>query len=658
MSRSMPGSTLQWVATLGLAAVVPVAAVMAPVHAAQPKAVAKKSETKDSVTIRPAGESTSNGNGPKVTTVVPPEKDFRAVAKKTDDAILAELNRVKAPIAGKCSDEDFLRRVSFDIAGTAPSSSEMTLFGLDPDPSKRSKVVDRLLASKEYAENWTRYWRDVILMRATDPRSNLVRKSFEPWMAEQLQKNVSWDKIVTEILTATGEVEEVGDTILVMAQAGEADEVASEASRIFLGIQIQCANCHDHPSDQWKREQFHQFAAFFTRIRLQQRNMPIGFDVGSVQPGGDGMRDRFLASLENPEQLFRILDRNRDGKITKEEASRGPGGGGPGQFARIIELADTDKDGAVTVEELKKMPRPEARPGRGSEEYFMPDLEHPTAKGTKIDPQFFVNNAKPGTGLSDADRRDKVSKYITSRDNPWFARAFINRIWYELVGEGFYMPVDDLGPEREAKYPAALEALRAGFVANNYDIQWLFKAITATETYQRKIRPRDASQSTPAFASATPSRLRADQLFDAVLNALGINEASLPNPNRFGGPGAQRLGDRSPRGQFHSLFGTDPSTLPEDVTGTVPQALFMMNDSTIAGQLRGSGGTRLAGILNKFSNDKDALTELFINVHAREPSAAELKTCQDYIHQVKNRSEAFEDILWSLLNSTEFQTKR
>ncbi|MBI5758856.1 MAG: DUF1549 domain-containing protein [Planctomycetales bacterium] len=658
MSRLMSRPMLQWVGTLGLAVGVPMAAVIAPIQAAQPKAVAKKTESKRPVTIRPASETTAGGKGPKVTTVASPEKDFRAVAKKTDDVILAELNRVKAPVAAKCSDEDFLRRVSLDIAGTVPSPSEVTLFGIDPSPDKRTKAVDRLLGTKVYAENWMRYWRDVILMRATEMRANLVRKSFEPWMTEQLQKNVAWDKITTEILTATGDIEEVGDTILVMAQGGEADEVASEASRIFLGIQIQCANCHDHPSDIWKREQFHQFAAFFTRVRLQQRNMPIGFEVGSVQGGGDGMRERFQQSLENPEELIRRMDRNGDKKISKEEASRAPGGGGPGLFARIIDLADTNKDGAVTAEELKKMPKQEARPGRGSEEYFMPDLNDPSSKGTRVDPQFFVNNAKPGIGLSDSDRRDKVSKYVTSRDNPWFARAFINRIWYELVGEGFYMPIDDLGPEREAKYPAALDALRAGFVANNYDIQWLFKAITATETYQRQIRPRDASQSTPAFASATPSRLRADQLFDSVLNALGLREADLPPPQFTGnqGPGSRLL--RSQRNAFHASFSVDPSTMPEDIAGTVPQALYMMNYPLFAGQIRGSGSTRLAGILQKFPNDKDALTELFINVHAREPSATELKTCQEFIQQAKSRPEAYEDILWSLLNSTEFQTKR
>jgi hypothetical protein len=653
----MPRNTLQWVGLLSLVAVLPLAACVAPLFA-QPKAAAKKTGTNNSVAIRPAGEAAAPSKSVTVTTKVPAEKDFRAVAKKVDEAILTELHRVKAPIADKCSDEDFLRRVSLDIAGTTPSPSEVTLFGIDPSADKRTKAVNRLLASKEYAESWMRYWRDVILMRATEMRANLVRKSFEPWMTEQLQKNVAWDKIVTEILTATGDVEEVGDTILVMAQGGEADEVASEASRIFLGIQIQCANCHDHPSDIWKREQFHQFAAFFTRVRLQQRNMPIGFEVGSVQGGGDGMRERFQQSLENPERLISLLDRNGDKKISKEEATRGPGGGGQGQFTRIIDIADTNKDGAVTAEELKKMPKPDPRPGRGSEEYYMPDLNDPTSKGTKVDPQFFVNNAKPGTGLSDSERRDKVSKYVTSRDNLWFARAFINRMWYELVGEGFYMPIDDLGPEREAKYPAALDALRAGFVANNYDIQWLFRTITATETYQRKIRPRDASQSTPAFASATPSRLRADQLFDSVLNALGLREEDLAPPQFTGnqGPGSRLL--RTQRARFHDLFGVDPSTLPEDISGTVPQALFMMNNSLLAGQVRGSGSTRLAGILQKFPNDKDALIELFIHVHAREPSAAELKTCQDFIQQTKNRQEAYEDILWSLLNSTEFQTKR
>jgi hypothetical protein len=112
------------------------------------------------------------------------------------------------------------------------------------------------------------------------------------------------------------------------------------------------------------------------------------------------------------------------------------------------------------------------------------------------------------------------------------------------------------------------------------------------------------------------------------------------------------------RGQIERLFGFDPSTSPDELTGTIEQALFMMNSPTVNNLVRAGGQMRVGQILSQYKNDDDALTELFLVVHAREPSPREAQVCRDYIQQVGNRNEAFEDILWSLLNSTEFQTKR
>jgi hypothetical protein len=294
----------------------------------------------------------------------------------------------------------------------------------------------------------------------------------------------------------------------------------------------------------------------------------------------------------------------------------------------------------------------------------MPDLQHPQSPGKKIDPVFFLGNLKAGSGLSDLDRRKSLARYITSPDNPWFAKAFVNRIWGQLVGEGFSMPIDDMGPERTAKYPAALDALGAGFTASGYDVAWLFRAITSSETYQRQIRPRDPKAPSPAFASAAPVRLRADQLYDAIARVLGFKEdETVPGPQMMmGGP---YQGMRTLRGQFFAKFGFDPSTPPDDQTGTIQQALFMMNNQPMINNLiratnpaRPGGQTRLHQILEKYKNNDDALNELYLIVHAREPSPREAQVCRDYIREVNNRNDAFEDILWSLLNSTEFQTKR
>ena len=149
-------------------------------------------------------------------------------------------------------------------------------------------MVDRLLADKQFGQNWARYWRDVIFYRRKEERALLAAPAFNVWLADALNQNVHWDQIAKAIITATGDVRENGATALIMAQSADPNDTAAEVSRIFLGIQIQCAQCHNHPTDHWKREQFHQFAAFFPRIgiRPDRGGDKKSFDVVSINRPG------------------------------------------------------------------------------------------------------------------------------------------------------------------------------------------------------------------------------------------------------------------------------------------------------------------------------------------------------------------------------------
>jgi hypothetical protein len=589
-------------------------------------------------------------------------KNSAAVAAAVDRLILDNLNETGTAPAPRTSDEDFLRRVHFDLAGTMPLPREVTMFGLDPDPDKRMKVVDRLLSSEDYARNWSAYWRDVIFLRATDMRARAMEGAFEKWMADQIRENQTWDKITTSLLTATGDVNEHGETALMFAHDGQADEIAAEASRIFLGIQIQCANCHDHPNDKWKRQQFHQLAAFFPRVQIKRDATvkPPIFSVVSYEERsggkGKGKAGKGKAAggfLEHPERLFARFDRNGDGKITKAEVKNTPF---EKQFDRLLALADANKDGALTLKEIKEAPAPGGKP-RPSAEHYMPDLKNPSSKGTKMEPVFFVNGKRPASGLSDEGRRHALAKYITAANDPWFSRAFVNRIWAEMLGEGFYMPIDDMGPQRQARMPEVLDLLADAFVANKYDAKWLFTTIARTEAYQREIRAKDPSvESPPVFAASSPKRLRADQLFNAITKVLGINVVESQDGAEMG-KGKNRYA-RGPRSQFDFLFGYDPSTSQDDLSGNVPQALFMMNSRMINGLIHGEGKTRLSHILKEYADDKDAVREVYVLTLAREPSQKEESICLNYVKDAGGRREGLEDVMWSLMNSSEFLSKR
>jgi len=485
-------------------------------------------------------------------------------------------------VASITDDETYLRRVTLDLIGELPTAEEITAFVLDPRPNKREALVDRLLADPRYGTNWGRYWRDVILYRRNDERALLAYRSGEQYLADSLNQNKPWDEIAREMLTATGNLAEDGQTILLAAQWNETEDRASEASRIFLGIQIQCAQCHDHKTDRWKREQFHELAAFFPRIRVR----PI-----------------------------------------RVEGQR-----------RGFELVSIDR---VPPRIQKRI---------GGLEHRMPDLDDASAKGTPIKPEFFLSGEGLDFGATDKERRRQLADWITSPENKWFATAFVNRMWGELVGAGFYEPIDDLGPDREPVAPKTVRFLASQFVAHGYDVKWLMRTIVLTDAYQRENRPTSSSES-DLFACASSQRLRADQLFSALTAALDIDESSAAANKRRGpkyGPA------RTLRGQFNAIFGFDPSTPADEISSSIPQALALMNSPGIERSLRATPNSVLGRLLKSTDDDEQVIVELYLRTLAREPSAEEIETTLEYVDSVGSRVEAFEDVLWALVNTSEF----
>lgn len=580
-----------------------------------------------------------------------PDASAEAVAARVDELILQYLAEQDASAAPQCSDEDFLRRVFLDLTGRIPTPDDVRQFTRKPDEGKRAELIDLLLDDEGFARTWASYWREVIFSRATDVRSRRSQGVFENWLTQQLASGRPWDEIVTELLTATGDTSEDGRTALIFAHGGDPTELAAETSRIFLGIQIQCANCHDHPYDSWKREDFHELAAFFPRIRV--RRSQDGENRTFLVESADNLRDNDGPPLD-PEQAFRFLDGNRDGRLTPEEARRNPRFGR--LLDRLIKRGDKDSDGALSRAELKDLPmRPQNQPGRGSAEYYMPDLDDPAARGTRTRPVSFLDQTSVPFGTPDVERRAALAESIVSPDNPWFARAFVNRIWAEMLGEGFHVPIDDMGPQRTAQLPEVLDTLAAGFVANRYDIRWVYRTIALTEAYQRALRSAEESGDDPAFAAQSPTRLRGDQIFNALTQALGVGRSG--GRGMAGGRSMREAGGGG-RGLTAALFNFDPSTPQDELMGTIPQALFMMNSPITSGALSARRGGMLTRILQESPDDEAALHEVYLRVLSRDPTAAEMDICRRHIAEVGDRFEAFEDILWSLLNSSEFLTRR
>jgi hypothetical protein len=428
-----------------------------------------------------------------------------------------------------------------------------------------------------------------------EERAAIVANPLVVELTEKLNENVSWDKIASEFITATGDVRENGATAIIMAQDGRTEETTAELSRIFLGIQIQCSQCHDHPYDRWKREQFHELAAFFPRVAVRPVQSPT-------------------------RRSFEVVADDRP----------------PGRRRRNAGM--------------------EGR--RGEPEHFMPDLENPTARGTRMQPKFFLTSADLPLGVTDAKRRGTVAEWMT--DNPWFATALVNRIWAELVGEGFYEPIDDIGPDRTPSAPKTVEFLSRRFADSGHDVKWLFRVICATEAYQRQCRPRRDVDGMP-FVANVAQPLRSDQLYNALLTATGGRESDDVLNRRRRRPQAMGPYGRVPsaRQQFETVFGYDPSDPRETVTSSIPQALAMMNGARINQTVRAIGDETVLGrLLEEIDDDEALVTELYLRTVSREPTESELTLALDFSKSTRNRTAAFEDLFWALLNSSEFAHRR
>jgi hypothetical protein len=282
----------------------------------------------------------------------------------------------------------------------------------------------------------------------------------------------------------------------------------------------------------------------------------------------------------------------------------------------------------------------------------MPDLDNPAAQGTLMQPVFFVTGQELSPGLTDSERRQSIAAWLTSNDNPWFAKAIVNRIWSELVGEGFYEPVDDIGPDRESTAPATLDYLAAQFSANQHDIKWLIRTVTATSAYQREGRSRRGPEETPMLANVS-QRLRGDQLYTAITSVLGTP------PALAGARGGRYGNNRDPRAPFNAIFGFDPSVRRDEVAGSIPQALAVMNSPQLAAGISSSRrGTLLGKLLADEQDDEAVSVDLYLRTLSREPTDDELKVVLAHVKDAGSRSEGFEDILWALLNSAEFMHRR
>ncbi|MDW8223835.1 MAG: DUF1549 and DUF1553 domain-containing protein, partial [Gemmatales bacterium] len=369
-----------------------------------------------------------------------------------------------APLA---DDATFLRRIYLDLVGTIPSAEEVQVFLRDYDPDKRAKWIDRLLADPRYAQHQANVW-DVILFGRNPPGGDATRKrdGFKRWLAGKFATNTRYDALVRSILLA----EEEGSELFYVQFRNQPEEATVAVSRIFLGTQLQCARCHDHPFEDWTQRDFYGMAGFFVRLVVLEE--------------GSGNARRFrIAEKSSGEVLF-------SGNAKDQVPGR------KGEPVKPKFLLGPELDEPPLPKDYKEV---EPKPGQ--------PLRKP----------FF-------------SRKEKIAQWITASDNPFFARAAANRFWGQFFGRGLVHPVDDLGSNKSSAVPGLLDTVAQEFVAHGFDVKWLIRELVSTRAYQLA-SSGPVSEASPRFYERARVRpLSAEELLAAIQVATGFDRTGEKLP--------------------------------------------------------------------------------------------------------------------------------
>ncbi len=484
----------------------------------------------------------------------PPEMTAMQMADRIDQ--LLEKRRQEADVQAieTCTDAEFIRRVNLDLAGVIPRVSEVHDFLEDKSPDKRKKLIDRLLASPRHATHLAILWRNIMLPGGFSVEDSQSVLGMQNWFRRQFVENLRYDRIVSEFLVATSSTQ-TGPALFYTSQELKPEKLAASTSRIFLGTQIECAQCHDHPFDSWKQEDFWGYAAFFAQLRRAD--------------GAAAVR----------------------GVTSIEDLSRGE-----------VMLPDTEQVIAPRFPRGRQ-PQPDER----------------------------------------GSRRVQLAIWMASRDNPYLARAAVNRVWAQMFGRGLVEPVDDLGPHNPPSHPLLLEELADFFASTGFDLKKMYRTLANTKAYQLASRGDDESHP-ELYDRMRVKRLSAEQLYDSLQRILSPPPAENQSPFNL-----QRLGF-----VVKMRAATRDSS---DYEAGVLQALTMLNGQELAAATAVSRSRILATLQSPWFDDSQRIDTLFLATLARFPTPAQKKRFLQYVAQggaSGDSQEAQADVLWALLNSAEF----
>jgi hypothetical protein len=484
--------------------------------------------------------------------------------------------------AGLCSDSAFARRIYLDIAGRIPSRDELKQYWADPRGERRQRLVAKLIASDDYPRHMREVFDTVLMGR---PGGNNAReradRGWNAFLEDAFRSNRPWNETVHDMLVARPTDGARRGAVWFLAERNNSYQAIAEAvAPVVFGVQIKCAQCHNHPLS-WEIEQRHYWGLVAAFNRSKNVETETGLGVAESAIGG---------------------------------------------FINFANLKKESQPAVLAFLNGKSVP--EHIPGPNEKEVDRPDL-------------YLVPPVKEGQKAHSAavprfSRREAFADAVT-RDNPLLARAFVNRIWVDLMGRGIVHPADQIDSRHRPSHPELLEWLTHDFEQSGYDVKRLVQNIVSTRAYQLDSKPAGKTPPRPeSFARALEKPLSAEQLLHSLWIATG-NKVEVKSA-----------------GELERAFAaTFPDVMPENYNPSLQQALFLTNSPVLDDLLKPAPGNTIAKLIALGSNAA-LVREAFSIVLGRSPDAAELQQCETML-AAQPRSQGVRNLLWALLTCAEFQ---
>ncbi len=564
-----------------------------------------------------------------------------ATRTKIDELVVAKLRKVGIVPSEVCTDTEFLRRASLDVTGTLPTPEEVKQFLADTSPNKRQAKIDELLSRPGYAAWWTTKLNDFTGNNAKNLRSgnNVFPGEFSQqwyeWIYERVVNNRPYDELVAGIVLATSRSKpEQSYEEYAKAQSAffkkegaedftkretmpyywartnirKPEEKALAFSHSFLGVRIECAQCHKHPFDQWTKTDFEQFQAFFEPIRY---GAPADKDEKGIQKK---MTDDLRAAVGVGEKRT-----GADQRKIEAEFKRRAQAGEPVPWEEVyVNKVPERKLNEKQIAAIKK--------------------KNPNFSSRVLTPKILGGDEVMTSQYPDA--RQPLMEWLRGKDNPYFARSFVNRVWANYFGRGIVDPPDDMNLANPPVNEELMTYLADGFVAKGYDMKWLHREILSSDTYQRSWKTNPTNKlDEKNFSHAVMRRLPAEVAMDAIIMASAPSQQVAAYPidmkARHIGPGANSYA-KAARGGDYALktFGKPVRETNCDCERTsdptLLQTLFTRNDPELLTLLETKNSKNPAWIdelRRKYGGDASSVEKLVVALkRAEETEAKMLKT--------------------------------